>query len=96
MSEWKRLENVKDPICPLISAQTIKQANKYVECLKEKCMWWSKCKEGDRNYDDNFEEEEKEAKKCPKCGSDLYEYCFMCCYEGEKVNKNNDKTPDNR
>ena len=32
---------------------------------------------------------EAEAKKCPNCGSDLYEYCFMCCYEGEVV-KNND------
>jgi len=30
-----------------------------------------------------------ETKKCPICGSDLYEYCFMCCYEGEVV-KNND------
>ena len=29
-----------------------------------------------------------ETKKCPICGSDLYEYCFMCCYEGEKVNRN--------
>lgn len=29
-----------------------------------------------------------EEKKCPICGSDLYEYCFMCCYEGEKVTKN--------
>lgn len=29
--------------------------------------------------------EEAEPKKCPICGSDLYEYCFMCCYEGEKV-----------
>lgn len=27
------------------------------------------------------------AKKCPKCGSDLYEYCFMCCFEGEEVRK---------
>ena len=49
MSEWKRLEAVTTPICPLISAQTVKQANKYVECVKEKCMWWSKCKEGDTN-----------------------------------------------
>lgn len=24
-------------------------------------------------------------KKCPVCGNDLYEYCFSCCYEGEKV-----------
>ena len=29
-----------------------------------------------------------ETKKCPICGSDLYEYCFMCCYEGEKVKSN--------
>lgn len=29
-----------------------------------------------------------ETKKCPNCGSDLYEYCFLCCYEGEKVNRN--------
>lgn len=43
-SEWKTLKNVGTPICPLISAQTVKQANKYIECLKEKCMWWSKCK----------------------------------------------------
>jgi hypothetical protein len=42
--EWKVLENVKNPICPLISTLTVKQANKYVECLKEKCMWWNKCK----------------------------------------------------
>lgn len=28
-----------------------------------------------------------ETKKCPICGSDLYEYCFMCCYEGKKVNE---------
>lgn len=28
-----------------------------------------------------------ETKKCPICGSDLYEYCFMCCYEGKKVMK---------
>lgn len=27
-------------------------------------------------------------KKCPICGSDLYEYCFSCCYEGEKVVRN--------
>ena len=39
---------------------------------------------------------ETETKKCPICGSDLHEYCFMCCYEGEKVIKNNDTTPDNR
>lgn len=26
-----------------------------------------------------------ETKKCPICGSDLYEYCFMCCYEGKKA-----------
>lgn len=45
MSEWKRLEAVTTPICPLISAQTVKQANKYVECVKEKCMWWNRCKE---------------------------------------------------
>lgn len=25
-----------------------------------------------------------EAKKCPNCGSDLHEYCFMCGYEGEE------------
>ena len=42
--EWKRLENINTPICPLISAHTVKQANKYVECLREKCMWWNKCK----------------------------------------------------
>lgn len=29
-----------------------------------------------------------ETKKCPVCGNDLYEYCFMCCYEGKKVTKN--------
>ena len=29
-----------------------------------------------------------ETKKCPICGNDLYEYCFMCCYEGEKVMEN--------
>jgi hypothetical protein len=29
-----------------------------------------------------------ETKKCPICGSDLYEHCGMCCYEGEKVTKN--------
>lgn len=28
---------------------------------------------------------EPETKKCPVCGSDLHEYCFMCCYEGKKV-----------
>jgi hypothetical protein len=32
--------------------------------------------------------EEAEPKKCPICGNDLYEYCFMCCYEGKKVTKN--------
>ena len=31
-----------------------------------------------------------ETKKCPICGSDLYEYCFMCCYEGKKVKRNDD------
>lgn len=41
---WEVLENLKNPICPLISALTVKQANKYIECVKEKCMWWSKCK----------------------------------------------------
>ena len=44
MSEWKPLEKVEKPICPLISAHTVKQANKYIECVKEKCMWWNKCK----------------------------------------------------
>lgn len=29
-----------------------------------------------------------ETKKCPVCGSDLHEYCFMCCYEGKKVKMN--------
>ena len=29
-----------------------------------------------------------ETKKCPICGSDLYEQCGMCCYEGEEVRKN--------
>ena len=41
---WKSLENVEAPICPLISALTVKQANKYIECMREKCMWWNKCK----------------------------------------------------
>ena len=49
MSEWKTLGDVKTPICPVISAHTVKQANKYVECVKEKCMWWNKCKEGNQN-----------------------------------------------
>lgn len=29
--------------------------------------------------------EKEKPKKCPNCNSDLYEYCFMCCYEGEKL-----------
>lgn len=33
------------------------------------------------------EHEDKKTKKCPNCGSDLYEYCFMCCYEGKKVKR---------
>lgn len=40
-------------------------------------------------YDMAIEALKAETKKCPICGSDLYEYCFMCCYEGEVV-KNND------
>lgn len=47
MPEWKMLGGVKTPICPIISAHTVQQANKYVECVKEKCMWWNKCKEGE-------------------------------------------------
>ena len=31
---------------------------------------------------------ETETKKCPCCGSDLYEYCFGCGYEGKKVDQN--------
>lgn len=31
---------------------------------------------------------EPETKKCPVCGNDLHEYCFMCCYEGKKVESN--------
>lgn len=45
MSEWKVLESVTSPICPIISAHTVKWANKFVECVKEKCMWWDKCKD---------------------------------------------------
>lgn len=41
---WKRWEDVEAPICPVISAQTVKQANMYIECVKEKCVWWDKCK----------------------------------------------------
>ena len=32
-------------------------------------------------------QEDKGTKKCPICGSDLYEHCGMCCYEGEKVSE---------
>lgn len=31
---------------------------------------------------------EAKTKKCPICESDLYEHCYMCCYEGEKVRRN--------
>lgn len=50
------------------------------------------CKFLEENYialDMAIEALKAETKKCPICGSDLYEYCFMCCYEGEVV-KNND------
>jgi len=36
-------------------------------------------------YDMAIEVLKTETKKCPVCGNDLYEYCFSCCYEGEKV-----------
>lgn len=85
---------------------------KHDECYM--CKWryeqGEHCESCCRNYDDNFEEEEKdgeqildesvdgegkdgnvkeaEAKKCPICGSDLYEHCYMCCYEGKRVKRN--------
>lgn len=38
---------------------------------------------------------ETKTKKCPICGSDLYEHCGMCCYEGEKVMKSDRETSKN-
>lgn len=64
--------DIPSPCCP-----EYKEHHEQMQTILKLCDKWLKKLE-----------EEKEAKKCPKCGSDLYEYCFMCCYEGEKVTKN--------
>ena len=38
--------------------------------------------EGDEEIES---QEDKKTKKCPNCGSDLMEYCYICGYEGEEV-----------
>ena len=47
--------------------------------------WLKKLEEGE---DAPKSQEDNGTKKCPICGSDLYEHCGMCCYEGEKVREN--------
>ena len=50
------------------------------------CSFHSDCDEHWKEGEDSPKSQvEKKTKKCPNCGSDLYEYCFMCCYEGKEV-----------
>lgn len=65
----------EEKICPIYSDNEVKQP----------CVGCPDC-DAEMSLKDN--ELNLEPKKCPICGHDLYEYCFMCCYEGEKVRKN--------
>lgn len=52
------------------------------------CAFHSECEEHWKEGEDAPKSQEDEGtKKCPICGSDLYEHCYMCCYEGEKVSE---------
>lgn len=66
--------DIPSPCCP-----EYREHHEQMQALLKLCDKWLKKLE-----------EEKEEKKCPICGSDLYEYCFMCCYEGEKVKRNDE------
>ena len=82
MSEWKVLESVTSPICPIISAHTVKWANKFVECVKEKCMWWDKCKdlEETRPHGEWIEILPFSTGKCSLCGNvaNITNFCPNC------------------
>lgn len=53
------------------------------------CTFHSDCDEHWKEGEDAPKsQEDNGTKKCPNCGSDLYEHCYMCCYEGEKVKRN--------
>lgn len=63
--------DIPSPCCP-----EYREHHEQMQALLKLCDKWLKKLE-----------EETEAKKCPICGSDLYEHCGMCCYEGEKVSE---------
>lgn len=95
---WKMLGYATEPICPIISAHTVKLANRYIECVKENCMWWHKCKplevtmenteiqHGEWTQPDKFLKFSGDF-KCSICGlviSLRYPYCPSC---GAKMQK---------
>ena len=97
MSEWKTLESIKEQFCPLISAHTVKQANKYVECAKEKCMWWNKCKGLDEEeirphgeWNGKAEDRIVTTRYCTSCGvrGVVGNFCMWC---GASMRKEGDK-----
>lgn len=47
--------------------------------------WTEACDMAIEALKEQDKREKEKPKKCPNCNSDLYEYCFMCCYEGEKL-----------
>jgi len=60
--------------------KTIKETKKEVVPIG-----WASIRDGIKYEERPQSQEDKKTKKCPVCGNDLYEYCFSCCYEGEKV-----------
>lgn len=66
----------------LIDADALKKAFKKSPFVNEVHLYYARQL---INLAPTVEERPHGEKKCPNCGSDLYEYCFMCCYEGKKV-----------
>jgi len=72
----------------MIRGVTREEAIDYLEWIRPKKPYTQDKKNVQAAIDMAIEALKTETKKCPICGNDLYEYCFMCCYEGEKVNQN--------
>lgn len=53
---------------------TVREGRFCGDCVQSFFDWWERGKKGAEKY-----------KPCPCCGTELYEYCFTCGYEGEKI-----------
>lgn len=80
----------------MISRVTREEAIDYLEWVRPKKPYTQDKKNVQTAIDMAIEALKTEIKKCPICGSDLYEYCFMCCYEGKKVRRNEKEAFDEK